>query len=124
MDPNYTLDVFNSSQDSSYDYFNYYYFQTRRRVYPQSHEWVLIVAYIIIFLLALLGNTLVCIAVLRNEHMRTVTNYYIVNLAAADILVSIICLPATVTSDVSETWFFGDPLCTFIPYFQVRSIYY
>ncbi|XP_072015793.1 orexin receptor type 2-like [Amphiura filiformis] len=121
MEPNMTQDI-NSTFGDYYDYLDYIYQQTKERVYPQSYEWPLIVAYGIIFLLALLGNTLVCVAVLRNEHMRTVTNYYIVNLAVADILVSIICLPATVTLDVSESWFFGDRLCTFIPYFQNVSV--
>lgn len=119
MDVNETK--YNSTDYDDYDYYGFLYQLTKNRIHPQSYEWPLIIAYCIIFLLALLGNILVCIAVLRNEHMRTVTNYYIVNLAAADILVSLICLPATVTVDVSESWFFGNPMCTFIPYFQVSA---
>lgn len=51
--------------------------------------------------------------------MRTVTNYFIVNLSLADILVTITCLPATLVVDITETWFFGQPLCKVIPYLQV-----
>lgn len=55
----------------------------------------------------------------KNHHMRTVTNYFIVNLSLADILVTITCLPATLVVDITETWFFGQPLCKVIPYLQV-----
>ena len=111
--------IFNPD-DESYDY-DYLYDVIQKMVYPQVYEWFLIAAYAIVLVAALAGNTLVCFAVLKNEHMRTVTNYYIVNLGFADILVSLLCLPITVVVDVSETWFFGQTACRFIPYFQVSS---
>lgn len=58
-------------------------------------------------------------AVWKNHHMRTVTNYFIVNLSLADVLVTITCLPATLVVDITETWFFGQSLCKVIPYLQV-----
>lgn len=51
--------------------------------------------------------------------MRTVTNYFIVNLSLADVLVTIICLPASLVVDITETWFFGATLCKIVPYLQV-----
>lgn len=51
--------------------------------------------------------------------MRTVTNYFIVNLSFADVLVTIICLPASLVVDITETWFFGQTLCKVVPYLQV-----
>lgn len=62
---------------------------------------------------------LVCFAVWKNRHMRTVTNYFIVNLSFADVLVTIICLPASLVVDITETWFFGNTLCKIVPYLQV-----
>jgi hypothetical protein len=50
---------------------------------------------------------------------RTVTNMFIMNLAAADLLVLVFCLPATVIQDVTKTWFFGLVLCKFVNYIQV-----
>ena len=50
---------------------------------------------------------------------RTVTNMFIMNLAAADLLILAFCLPATVIQDVTKTWFFGLVLCKFINYIQV-----
>ncbi|KAK2509312.1 hypothetical protein MC885_009631 [Smutsia gigantea] len=54
--------------------------------------------------------------------MRTVTNYFIVNLSLADVLVTITCLPATLVVDITETWFFGQSLCKVIPYLQTVSV--
>lgn len=61
----------------------------------------------------------VCFAVWKNRHMRTVTNYFIVNLSFADVMVTIICLPASLVVDITETWFFGNTLCKVVPYLQV-----
>ncbi|KAK9411325.1 orexin receptor type 2 [Crotalus adamanteus] len=54
--------------------------------------------------------------------MRTVTNYFIVNLSLADILVTLTCLPATLVVDITETWFLGNSLCKVIPYLQTVSV--
>lgn len=88
-------------------------------IYPQSYEWVLIATHAIVFVIGLIGNALVCIAVYRNHSMRTVTNYFIVNLAVADFMVILICLPPTVLWDVTATWFFGTAMCRIVLYFQV-----
>ena len=89
-------------------------------IYPDSYDWALIAMHSIVFSIGLIGNSLVCLAVYRNYSMRTVTNYFIVNLAVADLLVIIICLPSTVLWDVTETWFLGLHLCKIVPYLQVR----
>lgn len=51
--------------------------------------------------------------------MRTVTNIFIVNLAVADFLVILFCLPPTVVWDVTMTWYFGETMCKVVLYFQV-----
>ncbi|CAH2057392.1 unnamed protein product, partial [Iphiclides podalirius] len=91
-------------------------------IYPQPYEWVLIATHAIVFVIGLIGNALVCIAVYRNHSMRTVTNYFIVNLAVADFMVILICLPPTVLWDVTETWFFGTAMCRIVLYFQSVSV--
>ena len=90
-------------------------------IWPNPFEWGLIGFYIIVFVVGLVGNFLVCLAVWRNHHMRTVTNYFIVNLAIADFLVILVCLPPTVLGDVTETWFMGKIMCKIVKYFQVSS---
>ncbi|XP_035709237.1 orexin receptor type 1 isoform X2 [Folsomia candida] len=89
---------------------------------PDNYEWVLICANFIVFVVGLVGNALVCVAVFRNTTMRTVTNLFIVNLALADFMVILFCLPPTVAWDVTETWFLGDAMCKVVLYFQTVSI--
>lgn len=91
-------------------------------IYPQTYEWALIATHSLVFVIGLIGNMLVCIAVYRNHTMRTVTNYFIVNLALADFMVILFCLPPTVLWDVTETWFLGDAMCKFLLYFQVSLV--
>ena len=58
------------------------------------------VAYTVVFAMGIIGNSCVVAVVLRSPRMRTVTNYFIVNLACADILVLLFCLPATLLSNL------------------------
>ena len=96
----------------------------RAHIFPTTIEWILIAAHIIVFVVGLVGNFLVCVAVYRNTSMRTVTNYFIVNLAVADFMVILFCLPPTVVWDVTETWFLGDTFCKILLYFQVSTCFY
>ena len=43
-------------------------------------------AYLLIFMVGVVGNMLVLVVVFTNSHMQTTTNMYLVNLSAADIL--------------------------------------
>ena len=59
-------------------------------------------AYSLVFLVGLSGNILVVFAVMRgNQEMRNcVTNIFLVNLAVADLLVIITCLPFTLIANL------------------------
>lgn len=57
-------------------------------------------AYLLVFVVGLIGNCFVIAVVYRSPRMRTVTNFFIVNLAVADILVIVFCLPATLMSNI------------------------
>ncbi|KAL8619986.1 hypothetical protein ACOMHN_015268 [Nucella lapillus] len=66
--------------------------------YPDLTQlpWVLTLLvglYLVIIVLSICGNALVIVTVWRNPHMHTVTNYYIVNLAVSDLLVSLLVMP-------------------------------
>ncbi|XP_043070912.1 neuropeptide SIFamide receptor isoform X1 [Drosophila grimshawi] len=80
------------------------------------------VAYIAVFLIGLIGNSFVIAVVLRAPRMRTVTNYFIVNLAIADILVIVFCLPATLIGNIFVPWMLGWLMCKFVPYIQGVSV--
>ena len=93
--------------------------QILESIWPKPQFWVLIACHMIVFIVGLIGNALVCIAVCRNHTMRTVTNLFIVNLAVADFLVLLFCMPLTVPVDITQTWFFGSVCCKVITSLQV-----
>uniref|UniRef100_A0A4W5M3Q4 Neuropeptide FF receptor 1 n=1 Tax=Hucho hucho TaxID=62062 RepID=A0A4W5M3Q4_9TELE len=57
-------------------------------------------AYLFIFMPCMVGNCLVCLIVVKNRHMRTVTNLFIFNLAISDLLVGIFCIPTTLVDNL------------------------
>lgn len=80
---------------------------------------IIVLFYIIVAVMAVLGNTLVIWTVWRNSHMHTVTNYYIVNLAISDFLVASLVMPLKLlewTADCSWQVFRTDALCAVINY--------
>ncbi|KAJ7389143.1 hypothetical protein OS493_033227, partial [Desmophyllum pertusum] len=66
---------------------------------------------IVILITSLVGNILVCMAVYRNQRLRTNTNRYIIALAVADLLSAIIVMPFTAAVLVSGGWIIGNFLC-------------
>ena len=78
------------------------------------------IMYCLIFLLALAGNGLVCHVVQSSPRMRTVTNYFIVNLAVGDILMTLFCVPfSSVSTLLLQYWPFGSEMCHTVSYSQV-----
>ena len=86
------------------DYYNINYSSLVYAEYSLRHSPGIIaifcIAYSMVFFLGILGNSLVISVVIRSPRMRTVTNFFIVNLACADILVIIFCLPATLLGNI------------------------
>lgn len=63
--------------------------------------WALIL--VIVPCLTLFGNVLVILAVVRERTLQTVTNYFIVSLAVADLLVAVLVMPFAVYVLVSQS---------------------
>lgn len=77
---------------------------------PMPFDVVTAVAYTIVFIVGLLGNTLAIYVVVRYVKMKTVTNVYILNLAFADELY-ILGIPFLGTNSVLSYWPYGDFFC-------------
>ena len=57
------------------------------------------------------GNLLVLLAVFVNSHLRSTTNYFIVNLACADLLLGTCVLPFSASLEIVNYWAFGPIFC-------------
>ncbi|XP_016117694.1 probable G-protein coupled receptor 83 [Sinocyclocheilus grahami] len=56
---------------------------------------LLVVAYSVIIIISLFGNVVVCHVVIKNKRMHSVTSLFIMNLAIADILITLLNTPFT-----------------------------
>ncbi|XP_067852684.1 neuropeptide Y receptor type 2-like [Heptranchias perlo] len=108
--------------------------QPRKDVYPSgftmsestkllSVQITLITAYALIILLGLVGNSLVIYMIVKYKTMRTVTNFFIGNLALADLMVDTLCLPFTLVYTLMDEWKLGAVLCHLVPYAQALSVH-
>ena len=70
----------------------------------------------LIVIVGTIGNALVMIVVLTNKQMRNTTNVLILNLAMADLLFIVLCVPFTATDYVLNHWPFGLPWCQAVQY--------
>lgn len=84
---------------------------------------VLILAYSTIILSGVTGNSLVIFVVYRFRNLQTVTNFFIANLAVADLLVNALCLPFTLMSTLYGEWKFGQVMCYLLPYAQGLAVH-
>ncbi|XP_021345370.1 orexin receptor type 2-like isoform X2 [Mizuhopecten yessoensis] len=114
----------NNGTGSEYDDWSpdYWHKQIQIYVFPEMYEWVFVALYIVVFSVGLGGNFIVCYAVWKTKHLRTVTNYFLVNLACADFLVIVVCLPFTLVQDIAQSWLLGLAMCKLVLYIQKVSV--
>ncbi|OCT97161.1 pyroglutamylated RF-amide peptide receptor [Xenopus laevis] len=77
---------------------------------------------VLIFVLALFGNSLVLYVVTRSKAMRTVTNIFICSLALSDLLIGFFCIPFTMLQNISSNWLGGGFACKMVPFVQSMAI--
>ena len=91
-----------------------------------SLQITLTTLYSLVFPIALLGNSLVLHVVFKKQSMQSVLNLLIVNMAIADLLVTVFVMPYSVAFVfVGAQWFsgiFGSILCKTIHFFLTASI--
>ncbi|XP_068461520.1 neuropeptide FF receptor 1 like 2 [Clinocottus analis] len=112
---NANISVEGSINDTNITFFPYY----QHSLYVAASY---IVAYFSIFLLCMVGNILVCLIVLENRRMRTVTNLFILNLAISDLLVGIFCIPTTLVDNLITGWPFSNIVCKMSGFVQGMSV--
>lgn len=87
-------------------------------------EVCVFIMYIAVFVVALVGNGLVCFVVHTTPRMKTVTNYFIMNLAVGDILMTLFCVPFSFVSQlILRYWPFGAIMCKAVTYSQAVSVF-
>lgn len=92
-------------------------------------EMAIVVAYGVLFVIGLVSNGLVCFVVFRQCGKKNVPsqgpsprNLYIVNLAFADIIMCVVCMPFTLWALMSRRWTWGLIMCKTVPAAQGANI--
>ena len=85
-----------------------------------------IASYCFLILTSLLGNSLVISVVVKYRKMRKATNFFIANMAVADLIVTIVYMPRLIVMFVAgSTWIkgtFGLVLCKIVPFLHGVSL--
>ncbi|XP_068229147.1 trissin receptor [Palaemon carinicauda] len=71
----------------------------------------LLVLYSLVFVLAFFGNLLVVLVMVLHRRMRSHTNFFLTNLAVADLCVAVFCIYQNFAMYVIKDWYFGEFLC-------------
>ena len=81
------------------------------------------VAYSSVLAVALLGNLIVIWIVLAHRRMRTVTNYFLLNLAFADASMAGFNTLINFIYAVQGEWYFGEAYCRFHNFFPITAVF-
>lgn len=96
-------------------------------IFPSAMERAIAIVVPILFgiivVVGLIGNTLVVIVVACNPLMRSTTNVLIINLAVADLLFIMFCVPFTAFDYALPYWPFGDVWCRVVQYLVIVCAY-
>lgn len=80
--------------------------------YPTVSQTSIAVILMIFCILTVFGNVLVMVAILKQQYLHTVTNYFIASLATADCLVGAVVMPFSIIHEVMDKyWLFGREWC-------------
>ncbi|XP_065565939.1 orexin/Hypocretin receptor type 1-like [Artemia franciscana] len=97
-------------------------YHTMIYTYNEPRNIVLLILYVPTFLASVIMNTLVILTIVRYKHLRSVTNYFLVNLSIADLFVTLVCMPMAMGQSIFRFWIFGIFLCKFGAYLQGVSV--
>ena len=99
------------------------HFRKDDRWFDTKTESYLTIAFSIIIILGVLGNSLVCFVVLRCRYLRTPRNIFIVNLSVCDIIMCIVCMPFSLIKLTTKNWNYGLLLCRVVPSLQNIDVF-
>jgi len=88
------------------------------KVTPPWEAGIKIGFYVGLIVVSVIGNGLVLVTVGRNRSMRTTTNYYLVNLAVCDLIVTVFCTWVHLVDDLTDGWVLGAVFCKLSSFIQ------
>ncbi|KFQ55964.1 putative G-protein coupled receptor 19, partial [Nestor notabilis] len=71
-----------------------------------------------LWLVSLIGNSLVCLVIHRSRRTQSTTNYFVVSMACADLLTSVASVPFVLLQFTYGRWTLGNVMCKLVRYIQ------
>lgn len=72
----------------------------------------------VLWLVSVLGNALVCLVIHRSRRTQSTTNYFVVSMACADLLLSLGCAPFVLLQVAAGQWPLSTAACRLVRYLQ------
>lgn len=80
--------------------------------------------YVAVVVVAGVGNAFLLVCILLDKRLHNVTNFFIGNLAAGDLLMCLSCVPMTASYAFdSHGWAFGRTMCHLVPLLQCATVF-
>ncbi|XP_072179854.1 histamine H2 receptor-like [Diadema setosum] len=76
----------------------------------------------LIMLVSFIGNSLIILTMVIFKKMRTKTNIFIANLAVADLGVTLLCMPFSLTTIIHGRWMFRQSICDMNAFFDALCL--
>ncbi|KAK7112219.1 hypothetical protein V1264_011703 [Littorina saxatilis] len=89
---------------------------------PHTSTVILVLLFSLELLFSLLGNSMVLFIFTCSRQMRSITNFFIVSLAASDLLVTFSSLPLNIAQVLTGFWQFGSAVCRLGPFTGQLSV--
>ncbi|XP_021357149.1 prolactin-releasing peptide receptor-like [Mizuhopecten yessoensis] len=83
---------------------------------------VLMVLYSLTTVLSIGGNSLVVLVFFKGRRSRTDLRLFLINLAAADLVMAVFCMPFTFADTILGHWVFTKPMCPIVLFMQLFSV--
>lgn len=96
---------------------------TNQFVQPAWRVALWSVAYSTVLAVAVFGNLIVIWIILAHRRMRTVTNYFLLNLAFSDVSTAVFNTLINFIYAAHGEWYFGEVYCRFHNFFPVTAVF-
>ncbi|KAK5646285.1 hypothetical protein RI129_004749 [Pyrocoelia pectoralis] len=117
MEKNYT-EIFNvtglsiSENNDTTNLSNYLDIEDEEYIFDRTYiRIIFITIYSIVFCLCFFGNLMVILVVTISRRLRSITNFFLANLAVADFCVGLFCVFQNLSIYLATDWILGDFLC-------------